>query len=114
MTRYRYLTFTEPKAGRDREYNDWYTNQHLGDVLAVPGIFAAQRFERVDLEGEAAGLPRYLTIYEWETEDAPGVIREIMSRAGTPQMPVPAADVMDSQKRVAHVYREITGRLTAD
>lgn len=36
---------SNPVPGREDEYNDWYTNQHLSDVLASPGFVAAQRFE---------------------------------------------------------------------
>ena len=29
---------------REDEYNDWYTNTHLPEVLDIPGITAARRF----------------------------------------------------------------------
>ncbi len=30
---------------RDDAYNDWYTNVHLSDVLAVPGYVRATRYK---------------------------------------------------------------------
>ena len=30
---------------REDEFNDWYTNTHIPEVCAVPGIVAAQRYK---------------------------------------------------------------------
>ena len=46
MPRYNLIVLTNPVDGREDEYNDWYTNVHLDDVLKVPGVVAAQRFRR--------------------------------------------------------------------
>jgi len=46
MQRCNLIVFTNPVEGRDDEYNDWYTNTHLPDVLKIPGITGAQRFCR--------------------------------------------------------------------
>ena len=34
---------------REDEYNDWYTNTHLPEVLDIPGITAARRFKASDV-----------------------------------------------------------------
>ena len=38
----------DPK--REDEFNDWYTNTHIPEVCAVPGIVAARRYKVHDLE----------------------------------------------------------------
>ena len=38
MQDYVYVVRSGPVAGGDEAYNDWYTNVHLADVLAVPGF----------------------------------------------------------------------------
>lgn len=50
---------------RDQEYNDWYNDIHLIDVLKLSGFTAARRFRKLD-EGGAHG---YLAIYEVEADD---------------------------------------------
>jgi hypothetical protein len=63
------LAFSNPVDGRDDEYNDWYTNQHLDEILAVEGFRTAQRFELVDakMTNDTPTPPyRYLVLYEIE------------------------------------------------
>lgn len=51
---------------RDAEFNDWYNNVHIPDMLKLTEVVAVTRYERKDLKlGEA----KYLTIYEIETDD---------------------------------------------
>ena len=33
MVQYRFLVFSNPIEGREEEYEDWYTNQHISDVV---------------------------------------------------------------------------------
>ena len=44
MPTHRLIVFTQPAAGQEAEYNRWYDEVHLGDVLEVDGFVAAQRF----------------------------------------------------------------------
>ncbi len=52
--------------GREKEFNDWYDRVHLFDVLETPGIVRASRYEYVN---PPEGQPKYLAMYEVETED---------------------------------------------
>lgn len=59
------IVFTNPEPGCDDEYNDWYTNRHLGDVLKLDEFVAAQRFVLDEAPGSRSNPPtRYLAIYE--------------------------------------------------
>lgn len=65
------LVFSKPVAGREAEFDEWYNNVHLPEILAVPGVVSAQRFNLMDAEiTRAPELPqpthRYLAIYEME------------------------------------------------
>ena len=87
MQRYSLVVFTNPVEGRDGEYNDWYTNTHLGDVLRIPGVVGAQRFRRSEAQRDNGPFPwGYLAIYECETDDINSVIRELKQRGGTDLM----------------------------
>jgi hypothetical protein len=48
---------------REDEYNRWYNEVHLRDMLAVPGVLTARRY--VSLLDE----PKYAAVYELESED---------------------------------------------
>jgi hypothetical protein len=58
------VVHTAPVEGRDGDFNDWYDDVHLADVLKVAGFTAARRFRT--LGGDSAP---YLAIYEVEAED---------------------------------------------
>lgn len=65
-----FMVLSNCVAGRDDEFNEWYDNVHLRDVLATPGIVSAQRYDvhvRAPMvEGEVPPEPshRYLCVYE--------------------------------------------------
>ena len=109
MGQYLFVVHSEPVRGREDEYNDWYENIHLDEVLAVPGFVAAQRFK---LEGEPFQGPtpphRYLCLYEMETDDPDGVMKNLAVAAE--KMNVSSA--LDRASSIGIVYRAIGSRHT--
>lgn len=90
MANFHLLALTNCVAGQDEEFNRWYDERHLPDVLAVPGIISAQRFKLcTGFEGQLAW--RYLTLYELNTEDPNAILQELGSRMGTAVMPATVA-----------------------
>jgi hypothetical protein len=68
MTKQILVVVSNPTPGHEDEYNRWYSEQHLADVLRVPGFVAAQRFKLT--MDSANSLPGpYLAIYEMESDD---------------------------------------------
>lgn len=62
-----FVVQTNAVPGREDEFNDWYDNQHIGDVLALDGFSSAQRFIRSDIQRtvEATRYPfQHLALYE--------------------------------------------------
>ena len=55
---------------REKEFNEWYDNVHLPDVLRIPGIMRAARYEN---SNATEGQGKFLAFYEIETADAPQV-----------------------------------------
>jgi hypothetical protein len=102
MSKYRLIVFTDAVAGREDEFNDWYTNRHIGDVVAVPGVASAQRFELKSIFG-GEFRHRYLAIYEIDAEDYEAAVREILNRANTDAMPL--SDALESSIAFA-VFQE--------
>jgi hypothetical protein len=76
--RYVYLVFANPIPGREAEFNDWYTNVHMGDLVQLPGWTGAQRFRAVTTvqPPPSAGGYRhgYLMIWDLEAADATGAL----------------------------------------
>jgi hypothetical protein len=72
MARHLLLVFSNPVDGREDEYNDWYTNHHLDEILDIEGFTQAQRFRLADakMTHDTPAAPyRYLALYEVD-EDA--------------------------------------------
>ena len=89
MPRYKLVVLTSAVEGRDEEFNDWYQNTHLRDVVDIPGVTSARRFRMTMPLKETADGPKpfpYLAIYEVETDDIKSVIDDLNSRAGTERM----------------------------
>jgi hypothetical protein len=79
----RMLVLSNALPGREDEYNEWYSNRHLADVVACPQMVSGQRF-RVNSGDERW---KYAAIYEIEG-DVQAALASMNARAGTPDMPI--------------------------
>jgi hypothetical protein len=68
---------------REDEFNDWYGNTHLPEILAVPGFVAARRYKLHDPSG--GGSPAYLAIYELDADDLSDPVKELHARSAAGQ-----------------------------
>ena len=68
------VVLTEPAQGKAAEFEHYYENIHLDEVLATTGWESAQRFVLADQIGKACPLP-HLALYEIDTDDPKSVIR---------------------------------------
>ena len=59
------LVFTNAVEGRDEEFNRWYDEVHLPEVLALPAFSAAERFRLAEAQMFGEQRFRYLAIYEY-------------------------------------------------
>lgn len=94
MAKYKFLVLTNPVSGREAEYNDWYDNTHLSDVLRVPGFVAAQRF-KCEVPASDGHVYNYMAIYEIESDNPQAVLDNLTSKAGTPEMSM--TEALDEQ-----------------
>lgn len=89
------LVFSNPASGREDEFNEWYDNRHLDDVLDVPGVTAARRYQLAPMTlPEADGTPEpapaahsYLAVYELD-RDPDEVLAEFQRRAASGELPL--------------------------
>ena len=111
MKTYSMLVFTNAVPGRDEEFNRWYDQQHLADVLQVPGFISAQRFRCRPADAQAQPGHRYCAVYTLQTDDVDGSLAELMRRSGTDAMPLNDAMAPDV---VFTLYEAITPLLERD
>ena len=79
------VVLTEPTEGKLDEFNDYYENTHLDEVLETTGWDTAKRFELVDEAGGKCPL-KHLAFYEVETDDAADIIPTLnRTRSGRQQ-----------------------------
>jgi hypothetical protein len=111
MVSYIFIALTNAVKDRDAEFNRWYNEQHLPDVLRIPGMVAAQRFVLApDQRMEAPHPYRYLAIYEIDADDPAQVIADVQARAGTELMPMTDAIAAE---RLPLIFQPLTDRRTA-
>ena len=68
MVRQLFMVLSEAAEGRENEYNEWYENIHLDEVIQTSAVVSAQRFKLAEQRG-AEAPNRYLAVYEVETDD---------------------------------------------
>ncbi len=96
------VVMTNPVSSEvEDEYNDWYDNVHLQDLVAVDGVASAQRFRVLDI-GAPPDAPspshRYLALYEVEADDLEAVAQEVARRAEAGEMVItPALDAQTAR-----------------
>ena len=109
MGRYNLIALTNPIDGRDDEFNDWYSNVHLDDVLKLPGVKAAQRFRLSETQHRPGPFEwRYMAVYEIEIDDLTVTLSALKSASGTEAMPLSPAL---SPERMVWIYEPVTGRV---
>lgn len=59
------MVYADIPADKEEEFNRWYNEEHIDDVMAMPGFLNAARYVAV------SGGPKYLACYELES---PGVV----------------------------------------
>jgi hypothetical protein len=112
MARHTFVVFTNPTEGREDDYNDWYDNTHLSDVLKVEGFVAAQRFKLSDTDAPQEFPHRYMALYEVETDDLAKVAQALSEAGESGEMFI--SESLDRPAAVAKYFTPITDRRTAD
>jgi hypothetical protein len=110
MAKHILIVLSNAQDGTDEQFNRWYTETHLGDILTLPGYAAAQRFTLSETQMAAGDLPyRYLAIYEVDADDVAAAAEAL--RANTGGMVIDPA--LDRSRTVAWFYSPITERVVA-
>jgi len=103
-----YTVYSNPMPGKEAEFNDWYTNVHLAEVLQIDGFLSAQRFRLAEPQVVDDQPYRYMAMYEIEGDNIEQTIRNMMAAAGDLQM----TDAMDTDKVHIAIVQSVTGVVT--
>jgi hypothetical protein len=106
MARYQLVVLSNPVDGQEDEYNRWYDEQHLKDILAVDGVVSAQRFKASELIPTTHG---YMAVYSLETDDVARVMGELGAKTGTDAIPM--SEAFDQANSKATLYADHGPRL---
>ncbi len=97
MPTYQYVILSSAVSGKEHEFYQWYDEQHLQDVMQVPGVIAARRYNV--LSQKTTGITdvnwHAVAIYEIESDNPQAVVEAIAKAANTLSMPV--TDAMAKQ-----------------
>lgn len=99
------LVFTNPVEGREDEYNRWYDDIHVSEVLELEGFVACQRFVTDTSKNPPA---KYLAVYECDAED-PVAAWNTLQRT-IPQMNM--SDALDLSSVSTWIYTAHGDRVT--
>lgn len=64
-----FVVKSNPVPGRESEFNRWYTDIHLPEVIQIEGFQSAQRFQLNKNQVQPGQSHTYLAIYEIDSEN---------------------------------------------
>ena len=107
------MVLTNPTPGKDAEYNRWYNDVHIPDVLNASGFVRAQRFKMAETQAnpKADKTYQYLALYEIETDDIAASLKDLQSRGGTPDMIM--SDAIDLKSANARIFEPVAAMVAA-
>jgi hypothetical protein len=78
-----FVVLTNPVAGREDEYNQWYSTTHVSEVCAIEGFKGATRYRLAEAPADQAGPDGfgYLCVYEFEADADPEDVLARLSAA---------------------------------
>ncbi len=102
--KYKMVVFSNAVEGKDKDFNDWYQNTHLQQIVSIKGFTKAQRFRfHGNIVPGAPDPARYMAIYDVETDDIGAALQGMGELAASGRMPLP--DSMDKHI-IGAVYEE--------
>jgi len=106
MGRHVLVVYTNPVEGEEDEYNKWYDETHLPDIVDVPGVVSGTRLKLNPVAGTGEGAThQYLALYEIDGDPA-AVMAEIGARVGNGQMVLSSAADLAGSNMAVFTYRD--------
>jgi hypothetical protein len=103
-----YTVYSNSVPGKESEFNDWFTNVHLAEVLQIDGFISAQRFVLTEPQVVNDQPYRYMAMYEIDNDNIEQTIENLMVAAGGLRM----SDAMDTGNLHIAIVRSVTDVVT--
>lgn len=100
MREYTLIVYSNHTPGNEEAFNEWYTREHLPDVLALPGFVSARRFRVMDFKLDENGpdpTHRYVAMYNLYTDDPEAALNDLRSRVESGRIVISQTMVPDFQ-----------------
>lgn len=102
MARHVQIVLSNPvSADRDREFNDWYSQQHIPDLMRLPGFAGAQRY-RLALPFAGTVPWSHMVLYDLDCDDLGAMLTELVDAHSDGRIAV--SDVLDPASLTALVF----------
>jgi hypothetical protein len=76
-----FISLLNAKDGRDDEFNEWYSQKHIPELLKIHGFITARRFLANDAQLAGMTPPwKYMVIYEIEADSPASSLQELGRR----------------------------------
>ncbi len=106
--RYNLIALTNPVPGREAEFDVWYDETHIADVLKLPGVIGAQRLRLSARQYRERPHPwQSMAVNEIETDDIDEAFAALKSVSGTEAMPL--SDALQDE-RMVWIYKPVADR----
>lgn len=111
--KYTFVVLTNPTPGNDAEFNRWYNEQHIPDVLQARGFVCAQRFKLSDVQNgpKVDQTYKYLALYEIETDDLAASLKDLDSLRTSGEMIM--SDAIDLKSANARIFEPVADKVSA-
>lgn len=96
-----HLVFSEIPPEKEEDFNRWYDEEHVRDILALPGVLDAARYVAV------IGGPKYLTCYELERPEVMESPAYRKLRANPTEWTNRASPKFIATEFISNVYQQI-------
>ena len=108
MPKYHYVVLTSAVEGKLTEFEHWYDNQHVPDVIKVPGVKGVRRYRLVKRITDTVEPAPWssLAVYEFEGDDPVALARKLTQMAGSAAMPITDAIGPERIKIIAELVAE--------
>lgn len=79
MERYLFMVRSNNLSFSEEEFNNWYNEVHLVDVMGTPGFVRAERYWSEEMGSYGAG--RHIAMYYIETDDIDKTMATLVERS---------------------------------
>jgi hypothetical protein len=108
MRKFKLLALTTPVAGKEKEFHEWYQNQHLPEMVSFPGMQGAQRYQ-LNVKMMGADPNTWLAIYDLEADDPMAFLGQVGAAAAAGKLT--QSDASDMSKTYTALFEEYGERV---